>query len=69
MLARFAASLAYPYGLRPVSNARTEDKAAIIAALLDLVAVAVVEDRLDPTDAAVLSRPGRLLLGHRRRRG
>jgi hypothetical protein len=63
VLARFSAGLAYPYGRRPVPNARTEDKAAILAALLDLVAVAVVEDRLDPIDAAVLSRAGRLLLG------
>jgi hypothetical protein len=63
VLARFSAGLAYPYGLRPVPNARTEDKAAILAALLDLVAVAVMEDRLDPTDAEVLSRAGRILLG------
>jgi hypothetical protein len=63
VLARFSAGLAGQYGLGPLSMARTEDKAAILAALLDLVAVAVVEDRLDPVDAAVLSLPGRLVLG------
>ncbi len=62
VLERFTASLSYPYGFRPLSMARTEDKAAILAALLDLVAVAVVEDRLDPAEADALREPGLLVL-------
>ena len=55
----------YPYAVNPTGAARVEDQAAIVAALQDLVAVAVVEDRLDPAEAAQLAAPGRQLVGLR----
>jgi hypothetical protein len=45
------------------SLGRTEDIVAVRLALEDAVSVAVVEDLLDPADAAALADPGRWLLG------
>jgi len=58
-----AARLAEPlilYSTRPV---RADDQAVLVSAIVDVVAVAVMEDRLAPETAARLSRPGRLALG------
>ncbi len=42
---------------------RAEDLTRLLAAIEDAVAVAVVEDVLDPAAAATLANPGRILLG------
>ena len=55
--------LVYLAGDLGSASSSAEGRAAIVAALMDLVAVAVVEDRLDPSDASTLARPGRQLLG------
>lgn len=65
ILARFADIRPYPYGINPTGSARVEDQAAVVTALRDLVAVAVMQDRLEPEDARALARPGLHLLGSR----
>lgn len=45
------------------ASVRASDEARVMLAVLDAVAVAVMEDRLDPQMAARLSEPGRQLLG------
>ncbi|HEY3335011.1 MAG TPA: hypothetical protein VGK16_07200 [Candidatus Limnocylindrales bacterium] len=65
ILARFAGIRPYPYSINPTGAARVEDQAVIIAVLRDLVAVAVMQDRLEPEDARALARPGLRMLGSR----
>jgi len=42
---------------------RAEDEVAVVTAIEDAVAVATVEDRLDPRTAHALADPGRVVLG------
>jgi len=65
IIARHADIRPYPYGMTTTGTARVEDQAAIVTALRDLVAVAVMQDRLEPDDARALARPGLQLLGSR----
>ncbi|MEO5966443.1 MAG: hypothetical protein ABIR11_13340 [Candidatus Limnocylindrales bacterium] len=65
LVGRFGDRLPYPYSLQPLGSPRTVDQAAIVMALRDVVAVSVMEDRLDPADAAALAGPGWRLLGIR----
>jgi len=52
-----------PYGSAYHTVSRTDDQASVISAIEDAVAVAVMEDLLDPVDAAILGEPGLLVLG------
>lgn len=65
MIARLADMRPYPDGLYARGSARAEDQAATVAALRDLVAVAVMQDRLEPDDARALAKPGLHVLGSR----
>lgn len=51
------------YTARPRATARAEDQVALVAALEDAAAVAVMEDALDPGTAAWLGEPGWTVLG------
>ena len=66
LISRFAplaylGSVAYPIPLH--STARPQDEALVVSAIVDAVAVALLEDRLDLRTAAQLSATGRQLLG------
>ncbi len=52
-----------PVGLLSLTPGRPDDEAALITIVTDAIAVAVMEDRLQPVTAARLSAPGRTLLG------
>jgi hypothetical protein len=62
---RIATIRTYPYGMMTAGTARAEDQVAIVRALRDLVAVAVMRDRLEPDDARALAMPGLQVLGSR----
>ncbi len=57
------ANLAGPHGFTTISANRAEDRAEVIAAIEDAVAVAVAEDLLDRDVARALAGPGRAVLG------
>lgn len=63
LLARMSSDLVNVAGIPVTPPARPDDVAGLIGALQDTVAVAVVEDLLDPDLARVLADPGRAILG------
>jgi hypothetical protein len=52
-----------PVGGYPATPYRADDAALVVTAVIDAVAVAVMEDRVAPATAARLAGPGRALLG------
>jgi hypothetical protein len=62
LMERWTSHLRLAYGAESTMTGRAEDRAAAVTALRDLVAVAVMQDRLDPVDADALARGGLSLL-------
>jgi len=62
---RLSSIRTYQYGMVTAGTARAEDQVMIVTVLRDLVAVAVMQDRLEPDDARALAGPGIQLLASR----
>jgi hypothetical protein len=62
LMERWTSHLRLAYGAESTMTGRAEDRAAAVTALRDLVAVAVMRDRLEPADAEALAERGMWLL-------
>ena len=65
VVTRLSSIRTYQYGMVTAGTARAEDQVRIVSVLRDLVAVAVMQDRLEPDDARALAGPGLQLLASR----
>jgi hypothetical protein len=62
LLERWTSQLRLAFGAESTMTGRAADRAAAVTALRDLVAVAVMRDRLEQEDADALSEAGLVLL-------